>query len=279
MIQITRKGVTFEFPVTPAEIQMKIANNIESFATLDRLIKNYLASKDVESLSFSSIFPRQWKNIWEGKSYKNPEKAIELLKSWRGGEISLKIGNYYRKTMLLESFEPTYKDGQMNVHFSISFIEYRPLQIVKASTSKQLLKPGIIVTKTASSRPNTTGKSSNKNQTSKNNYGWTGQTLKEGDKGNLVKGLQSMLSAAGYKLVVDGAFGPKTEQALKSFQKKVKLPSNGVADAKVYQNLSKLVSSAAKTVNQKINAVLSGKQETQQQQKAKINSKIQKLFQ
>lgn len=60
-------------------------------------------------------------------------------------------------------------------------------------------------------------------------------TVKSGSKGEDVKTLQNRLKALGYKgksgkeLVADGFFGAETEYALKSFQKKTSLVTDGIA--------------------------------------------------
>ena len=64
--------------------------------------------------------------------------------------------------------------------------------------------------------------------------------LKRGDQGNEVKDLQKKLNAVpklGVKLVVDGIFGPKTEAAVKKFQKHVEIKASGVYDAETRKRL------------------------------------------
>ncbi|GMG83188.1 hypothetical protein LNKW23_24010 [Paralimibaculum aggregatum] len=64
--------------------------------------------------------------------------------------------------------------------------------------------------------------------------------LKRGDQGNEVKDLQKKLNAVpklGVKLVVDGIFGPKTEAAVKKFQKHVEVKITGVYDAETRKRL------------------------------------------
>lgn len=52
--------------------------------------------------------------------------------------------------------------------------------------------------------------------------------LKSGSKGGSVTVLQRLLVANGAKISADGQFGPKTQSAVKSFQKKKKLSADGV---------------------------------------------------
>lgn len=77
--------------------------------------------------------------------------------------------------------------------------------------------------------------------------GWTPPTYKLGDavlrngfRGPDVKELQERLNKAlGTKLDVDGAFGQKTEEALKQFQKKNSIPDTGVYDEQTHAALTK----------------------------------------
>ena len=58
------------------------------------------------------------------------------------------------------------------------------------------------------------------------------ETIKLGSKGESVKQLQGILG-----LTVDGNFGPKTENAVKNFQKKHNLTEDGIVGPKTWQAL------------------------------------------
>lgn len=65
----------------------------------------------------------------------------------------------------------------------------------------------------------------------------TQPTLKEGDKGQSVKDLQTLLNKKGYKLKVDGDFGKGTSTAVKDFQKKNKLTVDGIVGKATWTKL------------------------------------------
>lgn len=68
------------------------------------------------------------------------------------------------------------------------------------------------------------------------------KVLKKGAKNNQVKTLQRILYAIGYDLgsnPIDGSFGPKTETAVKAFQKKNKLEVDGIVGEKTWGKLLK----------------------------------------
>lgn len=71
---------------------------------------------------------------------------------------------------------------------------------------------------------------------------YTGRVLKEGMSGNDVKQLQKDLRRLRYyKALIDGEFGPKTTQAVKSFQADSGLPSDGIVGPYTYFALAKAV--------------------------------------
>ncbi|WP_426350232.1 peptidoglycan-binding domain-containing protein [Alloiococcus sp. CFN-8] len=57
-------------------------------------------------------------------------------------------------------------------------------------------------------------------------------TLSNGSRGSQVKNLQTILNGKGYKLSVDGMFGPKTLAAVKAFQKGNGLSADGIVGPK-----------------------------------------------
>jgi peptidoglycan hydrolase-like protein with peptidoglycan-binding domain len=57
------------------------------------------------------------------------------------------------------------------------------------------------------------------------------RTLQEGMSGSDVKTLQHDLTQTGFKVPADGSFGPVTEKAVKSFERRYKLPVDGAASS------------------------------------------------
>ncbi|MPM49970.1 hypothetical protein SDC9_96704 [bioreactor metagenome] len=55
--------------------------------------------------------------------------------------------------------------------------------------------------------------------------------LSSGSSGDEVKKLQELLQASGYSINIDGTYGKSTEDAVKDYQTKNSLESNGIADA------------------------------------------------
>jgi cell wall-associated NlpC family hydrolase len=64
------------------------------------------------------------------------------------------------------------------------------------------------------------------------------QPLRNGDKGGAVETLQRRLSTVGFSPgPIDGDFGPKTEAAVKQFQRANKLPETGIVDSQSWARL------------------------------------------
>lgn len=62
-------------------------------------------------------------------------------------------------------------------------------------------------------------------------------TLKQGDKGDWVIIAQGKLVVEGYKIEVDGDFGPKTKAAVIDYQKKHGLTADGIIGPKTWEKL------------------------------------------
>jgi peptidoglycan hydrolase-like protein with peptidoglycan-binding domain len=52
--------------------------------------------------------------------------------------------------------------------------------------------------------------------------------IRQGNKGDNVKQLQTALNSIGYPCTADGDFGPKTKAALVAFQKNVSISADGI---------------------------------------------------
>jgi len=63
-------------------------------------------------------------------------------------------------------------------------------------------------------------------------------TLRLGDDNDNVKLLQQKLTKVGFNLLADGQFGPRTEAAVKAFQQKSNLPSDGIVESQTWKALS-----------------------------------------
>ena len=68
----------------------------------------------------------------------------------------------------------------------------------------------------------------------------TMQELTNGVKGDSVKELQNLLTKKGFELKVDGAFGEKTEKAVRDFQTKNSLKVDGQVGNMTWESLRKV---------------------------------------
>jgi peptidoglycan hydrolase-like protein with peptidoglycan-binding domain len=66
---------------------------------------------------------------------------------------------------------------------------------------------------------------------------YPGAALRQGSKGANVRTVQQQLSDLGYSLSVDGNFGPGTAQAVRAFQQKNNLGTDGVVGPNTWKTL------------------------------------------
>lgn len=68
------------------------------------------------------------------------------------------------------------------------------------------------------------------------------RVLQQGMEGRDVRELQENLVMLGYRIIIDGNFGPATKMAIIEFQKKSKLPSDGVVGEQTWEILKDAIS-------------------------------------
>lgn len=172
MLAMSQGAIRLTFPITPAEIQITTGNNVDSFSVITGQERTGKPSAKLQRVSFSTILPREWRDLWETDkkqtvTYKRPETTWQLLEKWKPKPVVLNFEELFSQTMLIETMDIVYKDGQGNIHITMTLVEYKPVKIVSFSNTKQLLKPGVIITKASKSRPNTTAKSDKKDKKKK----------------------------------------------------------------------------------------------------------------
>lgn len=172
MLAMSQGAIRLTFPITPAEIQITTGNNVDTFSVITGQERTGKPSAKLQRVSFSTILPREWRDLWETDkkqtvTYKRPETTWQLLEKWKPKPVVLNFEELFSQTMLIETMDIVYKDGQGNIHITMTLVEHKPVKIVSYSNTKQLLKPGVIITKASKSRPNTTAKSDKKNKKKK----------------------------------------------------------------------------------------------------------------
>ncbi|MHA2856930.1 hypothetical protein ACXZ7E_23215 [Paenibacillus lautus] len=169
MLAMSQGAIRLTFPITPAEIQITTGNNVDAFSVITGQERTGKPTAKLQRVSFSTILPREWRDLWETDkkqtvTYKRPETTWQLLEKWKPKPVVLNFEELFSQTMLIENMDIVYKDGQGNIHITMTLIEHKPVKIISYSNTKQLLKPGVIITKASKSRPNTTAKSDKKNK-------------------------------------------------------------------------------------------------------------------
>lgn len=76
---------------------------------------------------------------------------------------------------------------------------------------------------------------------------------KKGSRGETVKQIQRALGGGGYKVIIDGVFGPITEEAVRAFQHDNRLAVDGIVGP---ATLAKLIPLRWKKSKRKINAIV-----------------------
>ncbi|UOK65368.1 hypothetical protein MT997_14085 [Paenibacillus sp. OVF10] len=172
MLAMSQGAIRLTFPITPAEVQITTGNDVDTFNVITGQERTGKPTAKLQRVSFTAILPREWRELWETDkkqtvTYKRPETTWQLLEKWKPKPVVINFEELFSQTMLIENMEIVYKDGQGNIHITMALVEHKPVKIISYSNTKQLLKPGVIITKSSKSRPNTTSKKDKKDKTKK----------------------------------------------------------------------------------------------------------------
>lgn len=119
-----------------------------------------------------------------------------------------------------------------------------PTESSTTSTIAGAVTPGSDTTSTSTATAGTTTGSTTATTTAPRVVTSPSDSVKLGDSGDGVTQIQNALKAAGYKVTVDGKFGPQTDTAVRAFQKKNSLGQDGIVGPKTWAKLSGSASTA-----------------------------------
>lgn len=161
-------------------------------------------------------------NLWSGQTLKRGDRNdyVKTLQSW----------------LYKAGFNPGGIDGVYGANTEKAVKEFQKKVGITADgiagkqTYQALQK--YVRTETTTSQSNS----------SNSNDHWTGQTLREGNRGQAVKDLQTKLQRLGYNIgTIDGVYGKQTTEAVRSFQKANGLEVDGIAGKITYNAIEHML--------------------------------------
>ncbi|GAB6890032.1 peptidoglycan-binding protein [Geobacillus sp. FSL K6-0789] len=202
----------------------------------------------VDGTSRIIYYPSNYTNyLWSGQTLKRGDRNdyVKTLQSW----------------LYKAGFNPGGIDGVYGANTEKAVKEFQKKVGITADgiAGKQTYQAlqEYVRTQTTVSRSNSSGSDDR----------WTGQTLREGDRGQAVKDLQAKLQRLGYNVgAVDGIYGKQTAEAVKSFQKAHGLTADGLAgkstyhaiehamQQKIYYNQKTIVENKYKALENKVHS-------------------------
>jgi len=125
-------------PVTPSEFSIteKSGNNTVVINSLGEI--NLLGKRGLKEGSISSFFPDQDYQFVKGDP-PDPYDAVDQILNWKeeGTTVRLLIGSDINILVAIETFEYGEQDGTGDVYFTLTFKEYREIELKKKPKKKK----------------------------------------------------------------------------------------------------------------------------------------------
>lgn len=151
------------FPVVPSSIGVNRSNNIDNQSVVklgEVPIFNGTSLKTIEIVSF---FPNKEYSFCDYKNFMKPYEFSEKIQKWmyEGKPVRIIVTDSPTNMQcLIQQFDTVEQDGTRDLYFTLSLIEYRPIEIPKLSNQSSS-------SSNTSNRPNNSSNSSKTQKTHK----------------------------------------------------------------------------------------------------------------
>ena len=159
------------FPVVPSAIGVNRSNNIDTQSVLKLGEVPIFNGTSLKTIEFESFFPNQEYSFCDYTGFMKPYEFSDKIQKWMYEGKPLRIivtDSPTNMQCLIQQFDTVELDGTRDLYFTLSLLEYRPIEVPKLSNSNSNdnSKPNNSNNSQNSSRPSKTETNSNNKQKS-----------------------------------------------------------------------------------------------------------------
>ena len=126
------------FPVVPSSIGVNRSNNIDTESVLKLGEVPIFNGTSLKSIELTSFFPNQEYSFCDYTGFMKPYEFSEKIQKWMYEGKPLRIiitDSPTNMQCLIQQFDTVEQDGTRDLYFTLSLIEYRPIEIPNLSNS------------------------------------------------------------------------------------------------------------------------------------------------
>ena len=210
------------FPVVPSSIGVNRSNNIDTQSVLKLGEVPIFNGTSLKTIELTSFFPNQEYSFCDYTGFMKPYQFSEKIQKWMYEGKPLRIivtDSPTNMQCLIQQFDTVEQDGTRDLYFTLSLLEYRPIEVPNLSNSNA----------SSSSTSNSSNNSQNTSRPSETNTSSNNQQKSH----KVIKG-DSLWDIA-QKYYGNGSLYPKIKEANKS-----KYPSLAKSNV-IYTNMELII--------------------------------------
>ena len=157
------------FPVVPSAIGVSSSNNIDSQSVLKLGEVPIFNGTSLKTIELTSFFPNQEYSFCDYVGVMKPYEFSDKIQKWMYEGKPLRIivtDSPTNMQCLIQQYDTVEQDGTRDLYFTLSLLEYRPIEVPNLSNSSQSNNSNSNNSNNSQniSRPSENNDSSNRNQ-------------------------------------------------------------------------------------------------------------------
>ena len=128
------------FPVVPSSIGVNRSNNIDTQSVIKLGEVPIFNGTSLKTIELTSFFPNQEYSFCDYTGFMNPYEFSDKIQKWMYEGKPLRIivtDSPTNMQCLIQQFDTVEQDGTRDLYFTLSLLEYRPIEVPNLSNSNQ----------------------------------------------------------------------------------------------------------------------------------------------
>ena len=149
------------FPVVPSAIGVNRSNNIDTQSVLKLGEVPIFNGTSLKTIELTSFFPNQEYSFCDYTGFMKPYEFSEKIQSWmyEGEPVRIIVTDTpINMQCLIQQFDTVEQDGTRDLYYTLSLLEYRPIEVPKINDNSNNINNNSTSNKT--NRPTTQNNSS-----------------------------------------------------------------------------------------------------------------------